>query len=80
MQNTTSLAQKRKKQKLYDKLANILLFVIVILVIFPIAWMVFSSLLTQNQISTGKIGVPNNFKNYIDMWKNINFFIISKIV
>ena len=36
--------------------------------------MVFSSLLTQNQISTGRIGAPKNFQNYIDMWKNINFF------
>lgn len=74
MRSTTSLTKTIKKRKMYDKLANILLFVIVLLVIFPIIWMVFSSLLTQNQIATGKIGLPNNFKNYIDMWRNINFF------
>ena len=48
MQNTTSLMRKRRKKEIYDKLANILLFIMVILVIFPIMWMVFSSLLTQN--------------------------------
>ena len=74
MQGTASLTQKIKRKKMYDKLANILLWIIVILVIFPIIWMVFSSLLTQNQIATGKIGLPKNFKNYIDMWRNINFF------
>ena len=74
MQSTASLKQKIKRKKMYDKLANILLWIIVILVIFPIIWMVFSSLLTQNQIATGKIGLPKHFNNYIDMWKNINFF------
>lgn len=74
MQSTTSLKQTIKRKKMYDKLANILLWIIVILVVFPIIWMVFSSLLTQNQIATGKIGLPNHFNNYIDMWKNINFF------
>lgn len=74
MQSTASLKQKIKRKKMYDKLANILLFVIVLLVIFPIIWMIYTSLLTQNQIATGKIGLPNNFKNYIDMWRNINFF------
>lgn len=74
MQSTTSLTKTIKKRKMYDKLANILLFVIVLLVIFPIIWMIYTSLLTQNQIATGKIGLPNNFKNYIDMWRNINFF------
>lgn len=74
MQSTASLKQKIKRKKMYDKLANILLWIIVILVVFPIIWMVFSSLLTQNQIATGKIGLPKNFNNYIDMWKNINFF------
>lgn len=48
MQNTTSLMRKRRKKEIYDKLANILLFIMVILVIFPIIWMIFSSLLTQN--------------------------------
>ena len=74
MQSTASLKQKIKRKKMYDKLANILLWIIVILVVFPIIWMVFSSLLTQNQIATGKIGLPKHFNNYIDMWKNINFF------
>ena len=74
MQSTASLKQKIKGKKMYDKLANILLWIIVILVVFPIIWMVFSSLLTQNQIATGKIGLPKHFNNYIDMWKNINFF------
>ena len=74
MQSTASLKQKIKRKKMYDKLANILLWIIVILVVFPIIWMVFSSLLTKNQIATGKIGLPKNFNNYIDMWKNINFF------
>lgn len=55
-------------------LANVVLFIFVVCAVAPIIWMVATSLMTQGEIATGKLGIPNNFKNYIEMWENVNFF------
>ena len=30
--------------------------------------------MTQGEIATGKIGIPNNFANYVEMWQRVEFF------
>lgn len=64
----------KKRKKIYNILANTILFLFVFFAIAPILWMVATSLMTQNEIVTGKYTVPSHFENYIEMWQNINFF------
>ena len=64
----------KKRKKMYNILANTVLFIFVFLAITPILWMVVTSLMTQGEIVTGKYSIPNHFENYIEMWQNINFF------
>ncbi|MFU0827099.1 MAG: Multiple sugar transport system permease protein [Lachnoclostridium sp.] len=64
----------KKRKKINNLLANIVLFIFVVLAIGPIVWMVVTSLMTQNEIVTNKLVIPTHFQNYVEMWKNINFF------
>lgn len=68
----------RRKKKIKHTAANIILFVMIICSVFPIIWMVLSSLMTQGDLATGNLGAPVNWKNYIEMWQNINFFAYLK--
>ncbi|MBC8059503.1 MAG: carbohydrate ABC transporter permease [Clostridiaceae bacterium] len=68
----------RRKKKLKHRAANVILIGMIILSVFPIAWMVLSSLMTQGDLATGRLGTPNNWKNYVEMWQNINFFAYFK--
>lgn len=73
MKVKTFMKSSRRKQRL-NFLANVILCFFVILAIAPIIWMVVTSLMTQGEIATGKLGVPKHFENYFEMWKNVNFF------
>jgi len=73
MRTVRKINYKRRK-KMYNILANTVLFIFVFLAITPILWMVVTSLMTQGEIVTGKYSIPNHFENYIEMWQNINFF------
>ena len=68
----------RRKKKIKHIAANIILVVMIICSVFPILWMVLSSLMTQGDLATGRLGAPVNWKNYIEMWQNINFFAYLK--
>ncbi len=71
---TNSISKYNKRKKMINILANVVLFIFVVCAVAPIIWMVATSLMTQGEIATGKLGIPNNFKNYIEMWENVNFF------
>lgn len=71
---TQSLSQYKKRKKMIDTIGAIVLWLFVFGAIFPILWMIVTSLMTQGDISTGKIGMPNNFQNYIEMWQSVEFF------
>lgn len=71
---TNSISKYNKRKKMINILANVVLFLFVVCAVAPIIWMVATSLMTQGEIATGKLGIPNNFKNYIEMWENVNFF------
>ncbi|MBE5967290.1 MAG: carbohydrate ABC transporter permease [Lachnospiraceae bacterium] len=64
----------RKRKKMYNFIANMVLIIFVCLAIAPIIWMVITSLMTQGEIVTGKFGVPMHFVNYLEMWEDVNFF------
>lgn len=64
----------KRKKKVFNILANCLVFIFVLLAIAPILWMVLTSLMTQGDIVTGKVAAPTHFENYVEMWQNINFF------
>lgn len=68
----------RRKKKIKHIAANIILVVMIFCSVFPILWMVLSSLMTQGDLATGRLGAPVNWKNYIEMWQNINFFAYLK--
>lgn len=64
----------RQRKKACDILANGILLIFVLLAVGPIIWMVLTSLMTQGDIVTGRIAAPIQFENYVEMWKNVNFF------
>jgi multiple sugar transport system permease protein len=72
MRKNTISYYKRKK-RFFDLLGNTIVWIFVVLAIFPIIWMLVISLMEQGEIATGKYGIPNNFHNYYEMWVNINF-------
>lgn len=72
--NMQGISMYNKRKKIIDIISNIILWIFVFLAIAPIIWMVVTSLMTQGEIATGKLGMPNNFGNYLEMWKNVNFF------
>lgn len=69
-----SLSQYKKRQKIIDIIGTVIIWLFVIGAVFPIIWMMATSLMTQGEIATGKIGIPNNFTNYIEMWQRVEFF------
>lgn len=73
MIKTSSISHYKRKKKLIGYFGNTVVWIFVALAIFPIIWMVVISLMEQGEIATGKYGVPNNFKNYVEMWVNIDF-------
>jgi multiple sugar transport system permease protein len=71
------LMSNRIKDKAGYFTLNTLTWIIVVFTVFPIFWMVKTSLHTNGEILEGitSFTVPNpQWTNYIDMWKNINFF------
>lgn len=64
----------RKRKKMYNILANTILWIFVFLAVAPIIWMVATSLMTQNEIVTGHYTIPSHFENYVEMWNNVSFF------
>ncbi|GKU26438.1 carbohydrate ABC transporter permease [Clostridium folliculivorans] len=75
---TSYVQSVRRKKKAKHIAANIILVILIISSIFPIIWMVLSSLMTQGELATGTLGKPVNWHNYIEMWQNINFFAYLK--
>jgi multiple sugar transport system permease protein len=65
--------RQKKKIKRFFSLA--MLWIFIVLTIFPIIWMVVSSTSDQEGLLTGKIQpqLKNILTNYHDMWTNINF-------
>lgn len=71
---TKNLTQSRKRKKTLDTIGTVVVWIFVVLALFPIAWMAITSLMTQGDIATGKIGSPTNFGNYKEMWESVDFF------
>lgn len=64
------------KKKLNSCILGFLLFLFILFALFPILWMILNSFKDNNEILTGSsIFIPKKWylKNYVDMWKNINF-------
>lgn len=77
---TQRLSQKKRRKDIMDTIGTIVVWIFVILALFPIVWMAITSLMTQGDIATGKFGIPNNFGNYKEMWESVDFFNYFKIV
>ena len=71
---TQRLSQKKRTKDKMDTIGTIVVWIFVILALFPIVWMAITSLMTQGDIATGKFGIPNNFGNYKEMWESVDFF------
>lgn len=71
---TQKLSQIKRKKDIIDTIGTTVVWLFVLLALFPIIWMVITSLMTQGDIATGKLGIPNNFSNYKEMWKSVDFF------
>jgi multiple sugar transport system permease protein len=71
---THGLNKYNRRKKRINLLSNAVVGIFVVLAVAPIIWMIVTSLMTQGEIATGKLGVPRHFENYVMMWKNVNFF------
>ena len=69
------VSQKKRKKDIMNNIGTVVVWIFVILAWFPIAWMAITSLMTQRDIATGKLGIPNNFSNYKEMWESVDFFV-----
>ena len=60
---------------LLDRLADLLLLLIIVVTLFPIAWMVLTSFKTNQEIIGTTTILPKvwQFKNYVDLWDTVNF-------
>ncbi|WP_054738960.1 carbohydrate ABC transporter permease [Cellulosilyticum ruminicola] len=74
MNKTKSLSEYKRRKRIIDGIGTAIVWLFVIAALFPIAWMILTSFMTQSDIATGRIGIPNHWKNYVDMWKNVDFF------
>lgn len=65
----------KKKKKLKGMLANVVLGVLMVTSLAPIVFMIASSLMKHAEIATGKMGLPINFRNYIEVFQMLPFGI-----
>ena len=65
----------RYRRRLLDRLADLLLIAIILLVLFPIFWMIVNSLRTNQEILTATTLLPQKpqFHNYRDLWAQVDF-------
>lgn len=65
----------RMRRWIHERLADLLLIAILVLVLFPIFWMFISSLKTNQEILGSQTILPARwqFKNYVDLWRQVNF-------
>ena len=68
------MTKYKKRKKVIDNIGTVIVWLFVVIALFPIVWMILTSLMTQGDIATGKIGIPNHFENYIEMWQSVDFF------
>jgi multiple sugar transport system permease protein len=63
-------------KKIHKVTLGLFMGLIVVVTVFPIIWMVISSLQTSNDITLGVVKFTNlNWKAYRDMWVNVKFFM-----
>lgn len=72
------MTKYKKRKKVIDNIGTVIVWLFVVIALFPIVWMILTSLMTQGDIATGKIGIPNHFENYIEMWQSVDFFTYFK--
>ncbi len=65
----------RIRRRVLDRLADLLLIAIILLVLFPIFWMIVNSLRTNQDILTATTLLPQKlqFHNYRDLWAQVDF-------
>ncbi len=63
------------RKQLTNRLADLLLLSIIVVILFPIAWMVLNSLRTNQEILSTSALLPRQWqlRNYIDLWQQVNF-------
>lgn len=69
-----NLTQYKKRKKILDTIGTVIVWLFVVAALFPIAWMIITSLMTQGEIATAKYGFPKHFENYLEMWQSVDFF------
>ncbi|KEO81649.1 carbohydrate ABC transporter permease [Tumebacillus flagellatus] len=64
-----------KTSKFWHFIANLATWLLVLGVVFPIVWMVFTALHTRDEILGGinTLTFTPQWHNFVDMWKNIDF-------
>jgi len=63
----------KRKKKIKDTIANIILAILVVLTLGPIVFMVLTSLMDHNAIARGKWIAPTRFSNYVEvlwLWRS----------
>lgn len=69
----------RSWRRLHNALAFVVITVVVVLTLFPIAWMIISSLQTNGGLTNGQISMAHpQWANYVSMWQNIKFGLYLK--
>lgn len=70
-----SVSRPRVHRWLYERLADVLLLVLLALILFPIFWMVVTSFKTNEEIVSSITILPHQWqlRNYIDLWAQVNF-------
>jgi len=65
----------KRKKKIKDTIANIILAILVVLTLGPIVFMVLTSLMDHNAIARGKWIAPTRFSNYVEVFQKLPFGI-----
>jgi len=63
----------KRKKKIKDTIANIILAILVVLTLGPIVFMVLTSLMDHNAIARGKWIAPTRFSNYVEVFPKTSF-------
>lgn len=75
VQARTPTSFYRMRRWVLTRLEDVLLFALLAFILFPIFWMVVSSLKTNEEIVTSVTILPHTwrFQNYVDLWDQVNF-------
>lgn len=69
--------KQTKRKKKYNILSTVILSIAAITVLFPLVWVLFTSLKSSQEFYENIWGIPREFvwKNYVDAWVKTNFAV-----